>query len=244
MTPIGEARAVTTRCPGCGNAMRAVTFDTTPHGRTDIDLCDDCHALWFDAFESVRLTPAATLGLFREVHGAAAPARRAIPMSLACPRCRGTLAPTQDLQRSTRFTYWRCPKGHGRFTPFVQFLREKDFVRPLSAAEIEKLKVHIRSVRCSGCGAAVDLARDMACRYCRAPIEALDPNAVTGTIDALERAEKRRTTLDVDRLADAILAHPPRPAWQQGAALDTTRGVDVDLIGAGVALVLASLVPD
>jgi hypothetical protein len=224
--------------------MGTVTFDTTPHGRADIDLCDGCHALWFDAFESVRLTPAATLALLRRVHGAAEPARRPIPASLACPRCRATLAATHDLQRSTRFTYWRCPKGHGRFTPFVQFLREKNFLRPLSPAEIEKLKVHIRSVRCSGCGAPVDLARDMACRYCRAPIEALDPNAIADTIDALERAEKRRTTVDVDRLADAILARPPRPASQERLAFDMTPGVDVDLIGAGLALVLASLAPD
>jgi hypothetical protein len=222
--------------------MRALALDVTPHGRSEIDLCDACHALWFDAFESVRLTPAATLALFREVNGAAAPERRAMPEALPCPRCRSTLAPTQDVQRATRFTYWRCAKGHGRFTPFVQFLREKNFVRPLSPAEIERLKLHVRTVRCSGCGAAVDLARDMVCRYCRAPVEALDAGAVADTVAALEHAEVRRTTIDVDGLADAVLArHRHVPPARASADVD---GLGADLIGAGIAFVLASLDAD
>jgi hypothetical protein len=161
---------------------------------------------------------------------------------MPCPRCRATLAATQDLQRSTRFSYWRCPKSHGRFTPFVQFLREKSFVRPLSAAEIDRLKAHIRTIRCSGCGATVELARDMVCRYCRAPIEALDPDAVANTLAALQRAEVERNTVDIDRLADAILAQQPRPAWQERAGstlAGTTTGVD--LIGAGLTLLVGSL---
>ena len=88
---------------------------------------------------------------------------------------------TQDVQRSTRFSYWRCPHRHGRFTPFVQFLREKNFVRALSPAELATLKLHVRTVRCSGCGAPVDLGRDMVCRYCRGSVEALDPDVVETT---------------------------------------------------------------
>jgi hypothetical protein len=222
--------------------MRAIDLERTPVGASTIDLCERCHALWFDAFESVRLTPAATLALFREVHGAAAPERNALPQFLACPRCRATLVATQDLQRSTRFTYWRCPRAHGRFTPFVQFLREKDFLRPLSPREIEKLKIHVHTVRCSGCGAPVDLARDMVCRYCRAPVEALDPDAVARTVQQLQEAEKRRTTIDVGRLADALLAHPPA-AMQQGSR-GAAPAPGLDLIGAGIALVVSALSGD
>ena len=222
--------------------MRALALDATPHGRSEIDLCSGCHALWFDAFESVRLTPAATLALFREVDGGASPERRPLPATLPCPRCRSTLAPTQDVQRATRFTYWRCAKGHGRFTPFVQFLREKNFVRPLSQAEIARLAAHVRTVRCSGCGAAVDLARDMVCGYCRAPIEVLDAGALGHTLAALEQAEVRRKKLDVDGLADAILGPHRRLPQSGGSAVVDGNGLD--LIGAGIAFVLASLDAD
>lgn len=220
--------------------MRVVSLSRKGHGEIAVDLCDACHALWFDAHESVQLTPAATIELFREVHAAPAPARRALPASLQCPRCRSTLAQTQDFRHSTRFSYWRCPKGHGRFTPFVQFLREKDFIRPLSAAEIERLKAHVRTIRCSGCGAPVDLAREMVCGFCRSPVEALDPAAVASTLQSLESAEAKRTRVDVDALADAIIAsHRTTPA-QPAIAFDLSLRT-ADLIDAGVALVLKAL---
>lgn len=151
--------------------MRACDVARTPIGTSVIDVCDSCHALWFDAFESVRLTRVAAIALFREVHAAPTPLRRALPERMPCPRCGLALVATHDLQRATRFTYWRCPRGHGRLTPFVQFLREKDFIRPLSRDEIEELKVYLRAVRCSGCGASIELARNMVCPYCRAAIE-------------------------------------------------------------------------
>jgi len=136
---LGGAFDATTRCPGCSASMRSLALEQTPHGEVVVDLCVRCHALWFDAFESVRLTPAATLALFEAVRVAAEPVR-AEQKSLACPRCRAGLVETRDLRHTTRFVYWRCPRGHGRFTPFVQFLREKDFLRPLAPRDIERLR--------------------------------------------------------------------------------------------------------
>jgi hypothetical protein len=116
----------------------------------------------------------------------------------------------------------------------VQFLREKDLIRPLTNAEIERLKAHIRTIRCSGCGAPVDLAREMVCGFCRSPVEAIDPAAVATTLDTLDKAEARRQHVDVDALADAIIAShsAPRtvPAFQSA-----------DLISAGVALFIDAL---
>lgn len=152
--------------------MRACDVARTPLGTSVIDICDSCDALWFDAFESVRLTRAATIALFREVNTAPSPRRHAMPGRMPCPRCSLALVETHDLQHATRFSYWRCPRGHGRLTPFVQFLREKDYIRPLSRVEIEELKVYLRAVRCSGCGASIELAKDMVCPYCRTAIEA------------------------------------------------------------------------
>jgi hypothetical protein len=220
--------------------MRALALSRTPHGESVVDLCDDCHALWFDRHESVQLTPGAIVSLFHEVQGRAAPARRGLPERMRCPRCRGELARTQDLRHTTRFTYWRCTAGDGRFTPFVQFLREKSFIRPLTTAEIERLKAHVRTIRCSGCGAPVDLARDMVCSFCRAPVEALDPDAVATTLRSLDDAEDKRKRVDVDALADAIIAahrRPPR-ASASNWALDVGTA---DLIGAGLSILTGGI---
>ena len=226
---LGGAFDASTRCPGCGAAMRPLALDRTPHGEVVVDLCGRCHALWFDAYESVRLTPAATLALFDAVRAAGEPAR-AEQKSLACPRCRAPLVETRDLRHATRFAYWRCPRGHGRYTPFVQFLREKAFLRPLAPAEIERLKVHVRSIRCTGCGAPVDLARDARCPYCAGPIEAFDAGAAAATVRALAPTAAARPDVDVAGLADALLgAGRPRPA----------AAAPLDLLGNGLA-VLAS----
>jgi len=209
------------RCPGCGAPMRALELERSPHGEAVVDLCGRCHALWFDAFESVQLTPGATLALFDAVRSSGEPAR-AEQTSLACPRCRAALVETRDLRHTTRFVYWRCPRGHGRFTPFVQFLREKDFLRPMAPREIERLRQHVRSVRCSGCGAPVDLARDARCAYCAGPIEVLDAGAAAATLRALEDGAAARARVDVDRLAGALVeAHAGRS--RAGAPLDLIR---------------------
>ena len=222
--------------------MRALRLGRRPHGEITVDLCNGCHALWLDANESVQLTPAATIALFREVSAAGAAgaaARRALPATMACPRCRRTLSPTQDLRHATRFTYWRCAQGHGRLTPFVQFLREKDFIRPLAPAELERLKAHVRTIRCSGCGAPVDLARDMVCSFCRAPVEAIDPEAIAKALKTLGDGETPRQRVNVDALADAILAPHRNQSGPSGANWDTANVGD--LIGAGLSLVVAAL---
>ena len=43
---------------------------------------------------------------------------------------------TADRQRDTLFGYWRCAADHGRFITFADFLREKNFVRPLTGREL------------------------------------------------------------------------------------------------------------
>jgi len=215
---LGGAFDTATRCPGCGASMGSLVLERTPHGEVVVDLCMRCHALWFDAFESVRLTPAATLALFEAVRAAAEPVRTE-QTSLACPRCRAALVETRDLRHTTRFVYWRCPRAHGRFTPFVQFLREKDLLRPLAPREIERLKVHVRSIRCTGCGAPVDLSRDARCPYCAGPIEAFDVGAAAATVRALEERTTSPARIDVDALADALLG-AGAPRRRAGSPLD------------------------
>lgn len=202
-----EARsaAMATPCPSCGLAMATMRLERRPYGDVSIDACAGCRALWFDGFESVQLAPGATLALLKAIHEAEREPVRALRDTLACPRCSTRLALTRDLARTTRFSYYRCGRGHGRFTPFVQFLLEKSFVRPLPKLELERLRKAVGTVRCNGCGAAIDLAKDAACPYCRAPIAVLDPDALAQTVAALTAAETARHSIDPVALADALM---------------------------------------
>ncbi len=222
--------------------MHSLELERKPLGKAVIDYCRDCQALWFDAFESVQLTPGATLALFEAIRAATPDARRPLPATLPCPRCREPMRLTHDLQRSTRFSYHRCPFGHGRFTPFVQFLREKDFIRPLPEAELARLKTYVRVVQCSSCGAPIDLATQAVCNYCRAPIAVLDPEAVARTVASLAESERKRGTIDPVAVADGLLA-AGRYQREFERQMPVSFGADaaVDLVGAGLQ-VLAALV--
>ena len=222
--------------------MQALELDRALHGSLTVDLCGTCQGLWFDTYESTSLSAAGTLQLFRAVHAAAPEARSPLPTRLPCPRCDTPLDATQDLRKATRFSYYRCRHGHGRFTPFVQFLREKEFIRPIPAAELERLKKLVRVIRCSSCGAPVDLERETACGYCRAPITVLDPDAVAHTLRELDAVAARRAAIPSPEQAAAGILEAAR--FERAMRAEHARGTDVagiDLIGVGLA-VLASLV--
>jgi len=223
------------QCPGCRQAMRSLDLARKPEGKLTVDLCGDCQALWFDSFESAQLTPGATLELFRVIHTTTPATRRPMPADLPCPRCETLLAFTHDLQHATRFAYYRCRYGHGRFTAFFQFLREKSFVRPLDAAELARLKETIRTIRCASCGAPVDIERSTVCSYCQAPIMALDPDAVEKALRELDVAEQKRITPDPDKIGDGIVALARLESEMERARQRERADIaGVDLVGVGL----------
>jgi hypothetical protein len=154
--------------------MRRLTVEAVLGATTEIDVCSRCRAFWFDPFESIHLTPASTLQLFRLI--ADLSAGRPLPFQAACrcPKCGTRLLPTHDRQRNTPFEYLRCDRGHGRFTRFNDFLKEKDFVRPLSPQQVKELRENIRMIHCSNCGAPIDLAKSSVCEHCGSPVSILD----------------------------------------------------------------------
>ncbi len=216
--------------------MTVVTLARKPLGALDVDVCATCQAIWFDTFESLQLTPGATLALFREIHAAQREATRPLVPPLNCPRCDTVLAATQDLQHTTRFSYYRCRYGHGRLTPFFQFMREKSFIRPLDARELARLAQNVKTIRCSSCGAPVDLATSTTCSYCKSPLMVLDPAAVSRTLAELDVAERRRTTPDAERQGEAVLA---LARLEREMARESAResGVALDLVGIGLSAV-------
>ncbi len=206
MTEGALAAAAGRACPSCGGGMRREGFERKLQGRVDLDLCFDCQAIWFDQYESAQLTPGSVLALFRIIHERREHPARPIGGVLRCVRCRERLALTHDVQRTNAIVYYRCPEGHGRFTTFLQFLREKSFVRSLTPLEVERLRAKVTQVRCSSCGGPIDLARDAQCPYCRAPIAILDADAVERALADLSEQERRRKEVDPTAAVEALLA--------------------------------------
>jgi rubrerythrin len=174
--------------------MRSLALAREPMAPVSVDVCDDCQALWLDAHESQQLTPGAVIALFRAIASSQVTHREAYPALLPCPHCTTPLTLTQDVQHTTRFTYFRCRYGHGRFTPYVQFLREKNFIRPPDPQELARLRAVVTTVRCISCGAPVPLDREAVCPYCGAPVMLLDPAGARQTLEQLAAAEAKRTT--------------------------------------------------
>jgi hypothetical protein len=161
-------------CPNCSLEMTAMTLDGHQGRPVAIDLCTGCQALWFDKYESLQLAPGSTLRLMKLIGESASRVPTQFSVSMRCPRCVQSLRQTQDMQRNTRFTYFRCLGGHGRFIRFFEFLREKNFISPLSQQQIDELRLHIQIVNCSSCGGPIDLAAGSLCPHCKSPVSVLD----------------------------------------------------------------------
>lgn len=216
--------------------MTAVTL-AGHYGRTiTIDLCHGCNHVWFDAREELHLAPGGVLQLFEAMGNAAQQARRPVGDRKACPRCLVGLLRTHDRVKDTPYEYFRCSQGHGKFMGFAAFLRARHFVRDLSPAEVQTLRVEARTIKCVNCAASIDVAAHAACPYCRAPIAVLDADQLSTTLAALAQAEAARGTVDPSWPLEAEQVRRQTEA----AFADLRRGhgtsSDRDLVEAGLAL--------
>ena len=205
-----------------------------------IDICLPCQSFWFDAHESVQLSPGGTLALFRLI-GEHSGKRSFSNADLAkCPRCRARLRLTHDMQRTTRFSYLRCPNDHGRLTAFFDFLREKDFIRPLTPEQLRELRQNVQTVNCSNCGAPVDITNTSACGHCGSPLSMLDLHQAEALVAQLQKAEAReRQPIDpmlpfellrARRQVEAMFPQDPGRDWS-----------GTDLVDAGIQAVASWL---
>jgi hypothetical protein len=184
--------------------MRAHRVDGYLGREVDVDVCVACQSIWFDAQEHLQLTPGATLTLFRVIgENVSRPAWEDRDLA-HCPRCRAQLRRTQDIQRNTHFEYFRCPNQHGRLESFFDFLKEKDFVKPLLPQQVAELRKFAQTVNCSNCGAPVDVAVNARCGHCGSPLTMLDLDQADRLIAQLKRAD------DSDKAVD--------PAWPMAVA--------------------------
>jgi hypothetical protein len=197
-------------CPSCTSQMNAQTLDGHLGTSVQIDLCQTCQLFWFDHLESLRLAPAATLKLFQLIGEGKRASPRPVAAQLKCPRCDLRLLLTNDRQRNTPFRYWRCARDHGRLITWFDFLREKDFIRPLSAEQLDALRQNVQIVNCSNCGAPVDLVKTSACSHCGTPLSMLDLKQISAMAAQLSRAAEPPKGIDVDTLFEAIRAEHAR----------------------------------
>ncbi len=192
-------------CANCRQPMQARDLERTDHGVVRVDICFACAGIWFDSGESIQLAPAAVIELFKQIHAHGDVPRQALGEHLGCPRCGDTLELGFDLCKTGRFTYFRCLRDGGRFTPFMQFLREKQFIRDLTMAEIHRVRSQVRQIQCSECGAPIDLEHFSQCEYCHAPVSFLDPAAVEKALHMWSDAEGRRHLAPTSEAAASAL---------------------------------------
>jgi len=179
-------------CPHCAQPMTAMSLEAHLSVPVGVDMCSACQVFWFDKYESLKLSPASTLKLMKWIGEHTGAASLQLPNTLQCPRCSTPLRPTHDIQRTTRFSYWRCPGEHGRLIRFLEFLKEKNFIRPMSASQVEELRKNVGSVNCTNCGAPIDLSSSSACTHCGSAISMLDMNQAQQTIELLQKASVPR----------------------------------------------------
>jgi hypothetical protein len=228
--------------------MEALKFATHIGTPLEIDACWSCQVIWFDHLESSSLSASSVIELFKRIHAARDVPRNIVAQQSRCPRCEAGLSLTKDLGRGGQFSYYRCPNGDGRLISFTQFLREKNFIRTLNPTEVQAMAVKIRQIRCSSCGAGIDLQKDTACSHCGSPISVLDEQAVTKALaEYAARATARPAPVAVPYAQQTGMrdrATPwPEPqntgaayGWSAGDLIDSAEvgGVLVDLVGHGI----------
>jgi Zn-finger nucleic acid-binding protein len=224
-------------CPRCAQAMQLHMLDAHLGREVEVDICTPCQSIWFDTRENVQLTPGATLSVFRLIGERVGRAQVEDREVVKCPRCNGRLRRAHDMQRATRFEYFRCPNAHGRLIGFFDFLKEKDFVKPLSPQQIAELRRNVQSVNCSNCGAPVDLAKGTECGHCGSPLSMLDLNQAERLIAQLQQAD--RTDKSVDPALPLALARARRETDRAFQGLPGHEDWDTDawslgLVGAGL----------
>ena len=180
------------KCPGCSTEMTAMTLEGRSGAQVAIDVCAACQAFWFDRMESLQLSAGSTLKLMKYIGEHSSPGKPSLPAVLQCPRCATALRLAHNMQRNMPFTYWRCASDDGHFIAFFEFLKEKNFIHPLSSEQIKELRQNIQFVNCSNCGASINLESTSVCSYCHSPISMLDMKQPQQMLEQLKRAAEPR----------------------------------------------------
>jgi hypothetical protein len=223
--------------PSCGNCrapMQRVTLPGHYGMPVEIDLCADCHLVWFDTTETARISGLGVLtliGHMAEAHGLAhQPLRR----DVRCPRCSGGLAPVHNQTRWGHSLQLQCVERHGAYQSFAQLLSEKGLLRPMSLPDRNRLLTAQGRIDCVNCGAAIGLA-DAECTHCRSVPSLLDVARLAHSLDpegvlaplSVNHAATQQAALQCGACGAALPAAESISCAQCGATLAVSRLADV-----------------
>lgn len=160
-------------CPGCQQALRHAVLEGHYGKSVEVDLCTTCHLVWFDVFESVRLSGLGWLQLLRDMIDQ--PATSAVlPARMACVRCSAELVPARNQTRFGRTAALECRVGHGQLQTLTHLLAERGLLRAVLPADRSALARQDRSLVCMQCGAGDHAAGAEQCAYCSSPLLMVD----------------------------------------------------------------------
>lgn len=178
----GVASLAAATCPQCGERMEVCQLEAHYGQQVATDICPRCHFVWFDEFESVRLSGLGWVALLRRMQAAMAAGAGPMRPALACPRCGIALKPVHNLTRYGRFAALECPARHGHLHTFSLLLAERGLVRPMGRQDFQTLQAEGRAACCLNCGGPIDALSEQ-CSYCSSPLVVLDmPRLMTALL--------------------------------------------------------------
>jgi hypothetical protein len=159
------------------------------------DVCLNCHLVWFDEFESVRLSGLGWVQLLRLMRTGDSSSGAPLSSRLGCVRCDAPLKPVNNLTRFGRFAALECPRRHGHLQTFSLLLAERGLVRPMSRSDLQTLAEEKRVACCLNCGSAISELAER-CKHCESPL----------------------VVIDMPRLMEALLVRHAKPVSEEAAS--------------------------
>ncbi|HZV92711.1 MAG TPA: hypothetical protein VFF72_05805 [Caldimonas sp.] len=235
MTPDGEGPGSgadpVLACGNCHAPMQRLALCGHYGSKVELDLCDSCDLVWFDDVETARLNGPGMLELIDRMARAYDLPYETLRDAVTCPRCAATLVLAHNQSRWGRSVQLQCPRGHGDYQSFAEFLEEKGLLRPMSRIDRSRLLRDKGRIDCVNCGASVGLD-DERCPYCHSIPSLLD-------VARLARALDPEQMLGAEPLPGARATQEAMQCAACGAALPP--GETMSCAQCGATLAIASL---
>ncbi len=175
-------------CTSCQQPLKEIQLEGHYGQSVSTDICGNCHLVWFDAYESVRLSGLGWVGLLREMMAMPRAAQN-LPARLQCVRCHSPLKAVRNLTRFGRTAALECERGHGHYQGFALLLAERGLVRTINSRDLAALQKEGVCPSCLNCGA---------------PVQSV-PTALSGQTSQCSHCDTPLMLFDLPRLTQALL---------------------------------------